>query len=95
MTLSLLEQAVCLCVAVAATAFTMDPGRLAESARAAYVATSNKGVEAAFTAYFVKFGAAPTAADLMRVGYVAEDADRETVEEAVAKMNHRVSLAGM
>lgn len=98
MTLSLLEQAVCLTVAAigmyTATA-TMDPAALLGSAQSAYTAISEKSVESTYNAFFVKFGYKPTADDLYSRGYIDIEADRATVEAAVAKMDRRAALAGL
>jgi len=98
MTLSLLEQAVCLTVAAlgmyVATA-AMDPADLLGSAQSAYTAISEKSVKSTYNAFFVKLGYQPTADDLYSRGYIDIEADRATVEAAVAKMDRRAALAGL
>ena len=56
---------------------------------------SEKSVESTYNAYYVRFGTTPTVDDLMRTGYIADDADRATVEAAIAKMDRRAALAGL
>jgi hypothetical protein len=98
MTLSLLEQSACLAIAAMglATGLTvLDPAELLGSARSAYVAISEKSVESTYNAFFVKYGFTPSADDLYARGYLDPEADRATVEAAVAKMDRRAALAGL
>ena len=98
MTLSLLEQAVCLTVAALGLytgVSVMEPAALLSSAQSAYTAISEKSVESTYNAFFVKHGYKPTADDLYARGYLDIEADRATVEAAVAKMDRRAALAGL